>query len=235
MKEFLLENWTFITKLFELCAAVSGSIYLYRTKQNSLRIFVYFLWLTVFVETLGGYSRILQNNYDYDWYNALKNSVFCTNNWLYNIYAYLTIGLIGIFYSGLLSSKRYKIIIRILILSYSVFAIIFFTQTDAFFTMSLPYDMVLGTFIICVFVILYFVELMKSAILLEFYKLPSFYISVALLFWNLCITPLFIFNDYFRAINTEFIEFRILLLLTINMLTYSCFSFGFIYSLYKSR
>ncbi|TXD84183.1 hypothetical protein ESY86_06255 [Subsaximicrobium wynnwilliamsii] len=235
MQDFLINNDEFFTKFFELAAAVSGSIYLNKTKHKTIRIFVYYLWLTVVVETLGVYTQILQNNYDYEWYIALKNSVFCPNTWLYNIYSFLAIGLIGIFYSGLLSSKKFKIIIRGSIVAYSLFTIVFFLQTNAFFVMSLPYNMLLGTMIICVFVVLYFLELIRSEVLLKFYKLPSFYISVALLFWYLCVAPLFIFGSYYRAVNTDFIQFRVLLLLIINILTYSCFSFGFIYSLYKNK
>ena len=205
MNDFLFEYKSLITKLFELAAAISGSWYLRKTKNEKIRIFVYYLWLAVIVETLGGYTKVLQNNYDYSWFVALKNSIFCRNSWLYNIYNFLSIGLLGIYYSDLLISKSFKIIVRSVFLIY------------------------------CVFTLVYFIELIRSEYILQYYKMPSFYISISLLLWHLCVTPLFIFNSYFRAVNVEFVSFRTLFLLYINIFTYICLTFGFWYSLYKSK
>jgi len=224
-----------ITKTVEFIAALSGTIYLRKTKNYSLKIFVQYLWLTVIVEWLGTYPQILQNNYNYSWYIDLKNSVFCENRWLYNIYSLLTIGLFGVFYSDLLSIKIFKVIIRGVVVFYTVFSIIFYIFTDAFFIKGLPYDNILASVIVSLFVVFYFIELMRSEFILIYYKLPSFYISVALLLWYLMVTPLFIFDAYFYAMNTQFIEFRGLLLLLINIFTYLCFAFGFWYSLKKSK
>jgi hypothetical protein len=235
LNEFLYENRAFITKFFEITAAIFGSVYLHKTNNQKLKIFVVFLWITVVVEVLGYYKTILQNNYDYSWFIAWKNSVFCQNIWLYNIYGFFRIGLLGIFYSDLLLKTSFKLFIRSIILIYIVFSLFYYIFTDAFFVMGLPYDYILASIIISIYVILYFVELMNSDFILQYYKLPSFYISVALLFWHLCATPLFIYSSYFLPFNTEFVNFRTLLLLYINILTYSCIIFGFWYSLKKSK
>jgi len=235
LNDFLFENRSFITKLFEIVTAISGSWYLHKTKNEKIRIFVYYLWLTVVVEVLGFYRQILQYDYDYAWFIAIKNSVFHQNTWLYNIYSFLAIGLLGVFYSDLFISKSFKLLIRGIVLVYSVFTIFYYTFTDAFFTMGLPYDDILASVIITIYIICYFIELMRSEYILQYYKLPSFYISIALLLWYLCVTPLFIFNSYFRAVNIEFVAFRSLFLLYINIFTYSCISFGFWYSLKKSK
>ncbi len=236
MKQFLLNNLDFLTYYaLEIIAAISGTIYLRKTKNEKLRLFVNYLWLIVAVELIGRYSYILQNNYDYEWYINLKNSVFCRNRWLYNLYGFLSIGLLGIFYSNLLTNKNFKILIRSIVIAYSAFSVFFYTFTDAFFYRTIPYDDVLGSIIICLFVVLYFIELIRSDYILVYNKLPSFYISVALLLWYLCATPLFIFDSYFYAINTKFVEFRSSFLLIINIFTYSCYTFGFWYSLKKSK
>ena len=235
MNEFLYENRSIITKFFEISAAVWATIYVRKTKSQKLRIFATFLWLTVILETLGVYKSFLQNNYDYNWFVTWKNSVFCQNIWLYNIYSFLTIGFLGVFYSDLISSKSSKILIRFIVVIYSIFSIIYYTTTDAFFVMGMPYDNILASVIISIYIIIYFIELMKSNFILQYYKLPSFYISVALLLWHLCATPLFIYNSYFLPFNTEFVNFRTLLLMYINIFTYSCITFGFWYSLKKSK
>jgi hypothetical protein len=233
--EFLLAYKNVIIDFFEIVAAISGSYYISKNPTSVIKIFVYYLWLTVFVEIFGAYGFLLLNNYDLEWYIDLKNSVFCSNMWFYNIYEFLTIGIIGLFYSNLMTSKVFQHSIRAIFSAYAIFAFGFFTLTDGFFVMALPYPFIFGTATICIYVIFYFIELMRGDELLDYYKLPSFYISVALLIWYLCATPLFIFDSYFHAINTKFVEFRGEFLLLINIFTYLCFTFGFWYSLKQSK
>ncbi len=235
MNELLVVGLNNIYIIVEIIAAISGSYYISKTNNAVVKIFVYYLWITVFVEIIGFYGYLLLNNYDNSWYITLKNSVFCSNIWLYNISDFLAIGLIGLFYANLMTSRVFKNIIRVIFITYALFAFGFFTFTDAFFVKSLPYTFIMGTASICVYVILYFIELMRSDELLNFYKLPSFYISVALLIFYLCCTPLFIFDSYFYAVNTNYVEFRGKFLLFINIFTYLCFTFGFWYSLKKSK
>ncbi|MEM6515245.1 MAG: hypothetical protein AAF688_03605 [Bacteroidota bacterium] len=235
MKEFLLNNYAFLTVLFELLAAVSGSLYLREKGKRIFRIFVYYLWLTVVIEALGGYPKLMQHNFDYEWFVFLKNSPFCSNTWLYNIYTLLSIGFIGVFYLNLLEKKINVFVIRLIIFLYTLFSVVYFTMTDAFFYHMLPYNDIIATVVIVIFAIFYLSELIRSEEILIYYKLPSFYITAGLLFWYLSVTPLFIFNEYHRAINEYFNQFRHLLLLSINILTYSCFAFGFLYPLYKRK
>lgn len=235
MIDFFLYYDNIITDIFEIIAAIFGSYYISKVNNSVLKIFVYYLWLTVFVEIVSAYTYLFLNNYDLDWYIELKNGVFCSNIWLYNIYDFLSIGIIGLFYSNLMTSKVFQNSIRLICSAYALFAFAFFTFTDGFFVKSLPYAFIVGTGSICIYVIFYFIELMKSEEILSFYKLPSFYISIALLIWNLCVTPLFIFNSYFDSMNLKFVEFRSQFLLIINIFTYLCFAFGFWYSLKKSK
>ena len=235
LKEFLIDYRAIITQCFELIAALSGTFYLKKINNNGVRVFVYYLWLTVIVEILGGYRYLMRDNYDYEWFIALKNSVFCNNTWLYNIYSYLAIGFISIFYYNLMATFKARITILASLAVYSVFSILYFTLTDSFFKTTMPYHFTIGVTIICMYVLFYFLQLINNDIILKFYKLPSFYISIGLLLWYLSVIPLFIFNDYFKSVNTNFVEFRNLLLLFINICTYSCFAFGFLYPLYKRK
>ena len=235
LKDFLIVHQGLITNFFELVAALSGTYYLKKVNDNRLRIFVYYLWLTLIVEIVGGYSRLMLNNYDHEWFIAIKNSLFCRNTWLYNIYSYLAIGFISIFYYSFMTTFKSRITILSTLGLYSVFSILYFTFTDAFFITTLPYHFTIGVVIICMYVLLYFLQLIKSDKILDFYKLPSFYISIALLLWYLSVIPLFIFDNYFKAINADFVGFRTLLLLFINICTYSFFAFAFLYPLYKRK
>lgn len=235
MKELLIDNRAVITYAFELLAALSGSYYLTKVNDNRLRIFVYYLWLTFTVEVLGSYSYLMQYDFDYEWFVRIKNSVFRRNFWLYNIYAYMAIGFISIFYFNLMATLKTKIAVLSIWGGYSVFSILYYTLTDAFFIGTLPYQFIIGVLIICLYVLLYFLQLINSDKILNYYKMPAFYISIILLLWHLCVVPLFIFDGYFKSIDSDFGRFRILLLLFINICTYSSFAIAFLYPLYKNR
>ena len=235
MEDLLIEYRAIITNAFELLAALSGSYYYKKIQDKRLRIFVHYLWLTTIVEIVGSYSYLMLNNYDYQWFIAIKNSVFCSNIWLYNIYAYLAMGFISIFYYNFMTTIKSRTVVLSAFIGYSVFSILYYTLTDAFFITSLPYHFTIAVAIISLYVLLYFLQLINSDKILDFYKLPSFYISIGLLLWYLCVIPLFIFNGYFKSINSDFGRFRALLLLIINICTYSWFAFGFLYPLYKRK
>lgn len=235
LTDFLIKYGSVITIVFELIAALSGSYYLRKVENSLLRVFVYYLWLTFIVEIAGTYTYLMEYDFDYEWFQAIKNSVFSMNIWLYNIYAYLGIGFISVFYYDLMTSFKTRITVLITLGVFSLFSILYFTLTDAFFIAALPYHFFISVSIICLYVLLYFLQLINSDKILDFYKLPSFYISITLLLLYLCIIPLFIFDGYFQSINADFVRFRIVLLLFINICTYSSYTFAFLYTLYRNR
>lgn len=233
--DLLIEYGGVITILFEFLAALAGSYYLRKVDHSLLRVFVYYLWLTFIVEIVGTYTYLMSYDFDYGWFIAIKNSVFSMNIWLYNIYSYLAIGFISIFYYNLMTTVKSRITVLATLGVFSLFVILYFTLTDAFFIAALPYHFFISVSIICLFVLLYFLQLINSDNILDYYKLPSFYISITLLLWYLCVIPLFIFDGYFKSINADFVRFRTILLLFINICTYSSFTFAFLYPLYRSR
>ncbi len=201
-----------------------------------MKIFIWYLWFVVFIETVGMYGLLFQNNYDNKWFIWVKNSVFCSNIWLYNIYSFVSILIFGKFYSQILDDKFSKIIIKFAVIIYVVFSISYFIISGTFFSKSLPYDVLLETFIVFIFVMLYYRQLLKSDKILHFYRLPIFYISSSLLLWYLCVTPLFIFNGYIYEANQNFIQFRHIYLFIVNIFLYSCYTFAFLYTIrYKSQ
>ena len=222
---------SFVIHLIELVAALSGSYYWLKTKDESVKLFVWYLWITVFVETIGMYGYILQNNYDNELFIRIKNSVFCSNKWLYNIYSFVSILLFGKFYSQVINDHLSKKIIKYSIYSYVLFVIFYFGLSGDFFIASLPQDVFIETLLVFIFVMLYYKELLKSDDILFFYKLPIFYLSSGLLLWYLVVTPLFIFDGYLTLVNLDFYDFRDKYLLISIILLYSCYTFGFLYTL----
>lgn len=225
-----MPNYLLAIHLVELLAALAGTYYYYKTKDYQVKIFVWYLWIIVGVETFGMYGYLLQNNYDNKIFIWVKNSVICSNTWLYNIYSFVSIILFGIFYLRIIKDHLSKKIIKILILIYTLFTIVYFILSGTFFTKSLPYDVFLQTLLVFIFVMFYYRQLLKSDSILFFYKLPVFYISSGLLLWYLCVTPLIIFDGYLTLINEDFRRFRLLYLFIANTLLYSCYTFGFLYT-----
>lgn len=217
--------------IIELLAALAGSYYLLKTNDKLIRPFGRYLWLIVFVETLGLYGYVLQNNYDYDWYIWLKNSVWCTNSWLYSIFEVVTIAFFLYFYRLVIKDPKVKKALSVFFIGYLIFTILYFIFTDDFYSMTFQYNTFISTFFIVFAVSCYYRELLKSEQVLYFYKDPIFYISTGLFIWHLCYIPLAIFNDYFRLINNRFIQFRYNYMLIINLFLYLCYTFGFLYTL----
>lgn len=196
-----------------------------------MKIFVWYLWFVVVVETIGLYGYILLNNYDYDWYIWLKNSAICSNTWLYNIYSIVSILVFGKFFSQIIKKKFSKNIIKVSVLLYLIFSVFYFVFSGAFFYKSILYNWFVETFIVFVFVILYYKQLLSSDKILIFSKLPVFYISSGLLLFYLCAAPLFTFDSYFYEVNKSFIQFRHVYMFIINIFLYSCFTFAFLYTI----
>ncbi len=219
---------------FELAAALAGSYYWLKTNDESVRPFVWYLWFTVIVETLAMYTY-LYDNIDNSFINWIDNSVFHGNTWLYNIYNSVSLILIGMFMISNTKNETSHKIIKVIVLVCSLFTVFYFFITGEFFVMALPYDLAVQTFAIFIMVLLYLQELIQSEQILDFYKSHVFYISLALLLWHICLTPLFIFDGYYRAVNKEFIAFRTIFLDTFNILLYSCYVFAFLYSLFHKR
>lgn len=235
IRTFLLENYTIITHLVEIIAAIFGSFYLYKNRDQATRFFVYYLWLIVIVENLGLYAKFMHDNYDNELFILIKNSPFCSNYWLYNFYDLLALVLLSRYFRAIISNVKFNKYIKLFAVSYVIFAIIYYLLTGTFFKGGIDYNFMYQTILITIFVFLYFVDLMRSNKILGFRNSKHFYIITILWLWFLAITPLFIFQDYFSLINPEFISFRKLLLLSSNILMYLCFAIIFLLPSLKTK
>ncbi|WP_431157577.1 hypothetical protein [Winogradskyella poriferorum] len=223
------------THILELLAALAASYYWVRTKDRTVRYFVYYLWFIVLVETLGMYPYLYDLT-DNAFIQKIANSKMRHNYWLYSFYNPTTVFLIGRFLIDNMRNKTIHIIIRSLSLGYIIFAISYFLYTGTFFEQSLPYDIVVSTFIIFLMVLLYLRELMDSEKILSFYKSPILMVLIVLTLWYICITPLFIYEKHFVTNNPSFIAFHYFFIGTANIILYSWYIFAFLFSLrYKMR
>ena len=73
---------------------------------------------------------------------------------------------------------------------------------------------------------MYFSELLNSNQVLNLKEKLSFWISTGLLLFNVGMVPLMVFSERFNANN----ELRIVILICLNAILYTCYSLGFIWS-----
>jgi len=103
-----------IVNFFELLAAVVGTIYLKHTKYrvNLLtRYFVCFLWLTVLVEIIFGWTPwfiVKTESLAY-----LKNTFLSNNHWSYNIYFIISYVFYVFYFKKNITSKRIIVIFKL--------------------------------------------------------------------------------------------------------------------------
>ena len=216
--------------ILELLAALAASYYMVRTKDTSVRYFVYYLWFIVFVETLAMYP-LLYNLTDDAFIQKIADSKFRDNHWLYSLYNPIAVFFIGRFLIDNTKKIVSHRIIRSLSLGYLIFAVCYFLYTGTFFERSIPYDWVVSTFIIFIMVVIYLRELMNSQRILSFYKSPILMVLIVLLLWYICITPLLIYETHFVVSNQTFIDFYRVFLDSSNFILYSWYIFAFLFSL----
>jgi hypothetical protein len=56
LREFLLHNYGFLTRLVEIIAAVSGILVFKKYKDTAVKYFIYFLIYVAIIELIGDYT-----------------------------------------------------------------------------------------------------------------------------------------------------------------------------------
>ena len=200
MKNFLLQNYLILTCGVELLAALTGVIFYRKYKYSNAKYFIYFLVFIALAELASSYTNFIEND---GVFSFLKGTVFQKNYWFGALY--WTLGGI-LFYSyyflKLIKTKSFVVVIKISRYFFLVFFIIYvlFNWND-YFIKPFPVIDILGAIIIFLSVIFYFIEILKSEVVLTFYKSLNFYIAVTIFVWWLIITPLVFFNVYFRHVD----------------------------------
>jgi len=220
--------------LFELIAALAGSYYWLKTKDQTIRPFVWYLWFVVFIETIGMYP-FLYDQVDNDIINWLQHSFMRRNTWLYNIYKLVFLLLIWMFMKRNIKFSFSHKVINITVFLCIGIIILYFLFTGNFFITTIDYPIAIVTFSIFTMAIIYLWELVRSDQILSFYKDHVFYIIIATVLFYICITPMLLFEEYYLEINESFIQFRGLLLTISNIILYSCYVFAFFYSLHHKK
>lgn len=214
----------------EFTAAFAGSYYLKRTNDSLCRPFVYYLWIVTFVEILALYTFLVHSDTTNSILLTIRNSPFRSNFWLYNVFGLVLFNFVGQFYYRLMVSTTSKKIVMFIILGFNIGYVLYFILTKDMFT-SQPYLILVKTFLFFIMTLLYYRQLLLSSEIIYFYRETAFYIVTGLILWHISVTPIVLFMDFYKAINPNFVEFRVLYLLAVNFILYSCITFGFLYTL----
>lgn len=235
MLEYYLES-SFIGHFVEFLAAVAGSYYLFKTPhpKKIIRLFVYFLWLTVFIEVIGLYT-VYAYFTDYKNLEFLRDSPFERNYWLYNSFHVLSFAMYYFFFILHLNSAKTRRILTLTALIFLITVIINLIYSGIFFVAYSAYTSVGGTLIIIICILAYYYEILKSDNILNFYKNVVFYVSIGVLIWYLVVTPLFIYSKYFTLASPDFVALHGLIIILSNVFMYGMFIIGFLISSGRSK
>ena len=214
----------------EFMAALIGTYYLMKTKDSIIKPFVYYLWTVLLLELMALYTYLVHSDTAHPLLVMVRDSPFRKNYWLYNVVGLILFNFVSQFYYRLMTDAISKRLIKVIIFSFNLGYVLYFAITKDLFT-NQPYIMLIETFLYFIMTILYYRQLLLSHEIVHFYKETSFYIVTGLTLWYISVTPIFIFMDFYKAINSNFVQFRVIYFLAANIILYSCYTFGFLYTL----
>ncbi len=218
-----------IVNLFEVLAALVGTLYFKQLKyrvEELTRYFIWFLWLTVFVELVFGWTPWFIKNLDSLTY--LEESFLSNNHWAYNIYFIVSFLFYVFYFKNNIKSKKMNLILNWLMVIYFIASISSLIFTNVYFIGTSHVTYILGSILIFLSVMLYFYETLQSDKILSFHKFFPFYVAIGSMVFHLVVTPLFIYIEYYKIENPEFVQIRRLILYSANIFMYTCYTVGFI-------
>ncbi|WP_438424282.1 hypothetical protein [Aquimarina macrocephali] len=220
--------------LFELMAAIAGSFYIRKCRGDRFsRYFVYFLWLTLFVELFGTIPALI---YYGDLFPSLKGTFLEKNHWLYNIFFIYNFSFYIYYFCLNYKTEKLKVFMKALMVAYVLGAIVNLIFSDIYFIGISPFTYIVGTILLFVGGILYLYEILQSDKILTFYKTIPFYIAVGSVIFHLVVTPLFIYSKFYHMEKSpEFVDVRKIILNSAIIFMYTCYTIGFIVCSRKNK
>ncbi|MEM0517010.1 MULTISPECIES: hypothetical protein [Aequorivita] len=215
----------------EILAALAGTYYLKVTRPwfKSAKYFVLFLWITVFVEFVGSYAPAAYFS-GYQFLPFIKGTNFENNFWWYNLYSLLGYSFFVLYFISFVKNTVLKNVFTFLVALFVILSLGLYIYTDSFFKSTSQFVSIVGTLLVFFSVALFYFELLRSDLLLQLKRFLPFYLSVGVLVFHLCVTPIEIFSQYFNLEggNDLFVKLHVNVLLYANIFMYSTFILGFI-------
>lgn len=238
MIEFIINNKLYVTYIFEFIAAIAGIFYLLKTssRKPGVKTFVYYLCFIFFADVFGIYAVWAYFD-NYETLPFLKNSPLHRNFWWYNIiHVVILLAYAQIFIRQLVSERMKKVR---KVLSFGLILLVLYSIVcySTFGEFLFEYDisvLILSAFFILICIGAYYYDILTSDKILQFNRDVVFFISIAILIYQLCIIPIQIYSVYFNLENPDFMIFYATVLRYGNIFLYSMFAIGF-YMDYRFR
>ena len=228
LEDFIIQYKSEITRIVEVTAAFTGLLFYKKYKYTNAKSFIYFLVYLSIGDFINTYVYYIRNE---GLFNFLEGTVFERNHWWST--SFWKVGAIMFFafyYYKILKTKPFRAIIKFSGYAFFGFSVVYiFLNWDDFFIRFFPIISILGAVVIFLCTVFYFIEILRSDNLLNFYRSLNFYISVAIFIWWLIITPLVFYDIYSSAGDWNFIFLRWQIYLLANIFMYSTFTFALIF------
>ncbi len=210
----------------ELLSAIIGTYFIKKRLTNNETIyFVYFLWLTVFVETIGMLPRLI---YSYDFFNFFDYKLFYSNQWLYNIYTIICFSIYIIYFRASIIKRILRNMLSFLLFIYVSISITYFVVTKSLFEVFSIFIFILGVILLLISILLYFYEILNNDVIFKITQNLPIYIALGALVFHLCVTPIFIYDNYYIKSRPRFVEIHSIIRKICIVFMYSCYSIGFL-------
>lgn len=229
MLEFFIESF-FRGICYLIIAAITGWVYLRKVPDVPFykKFFIYYLWVILLVDLLGYYVAVAYYT-DYRVFGFIKDTVLERNYWLFNAAYPLTFIPYLWFFVAQLKSKDLQRWFKIGAGLYLILAVVFNITSGDYFTSYVSFHLIAGSILLAISIASYFIQILNSDQIINFYKTLSFYVGVGALLWHLGYTPLYILNRYnIMESSPDFLEVYKIMLSIFNLLLYSCFTIGFL-------
>ncbi|MFT5437341.1 MAG: hypothetical protein ACI840_001995 [Ulvibacter sp.] len=215
--------------IIELLAAIAGIYYIKNGPTDRVtRWFVVFLCITVLVELVALYAVIAYYS-DYKYFSFVECNVFADTKWIYNIYTIVNFAFLVYYFYTFLKGRLIRQVVKHAVISYILSSVVYLLIfEDIFFRELSQFSNIAGTLLLLTVIVLFYFQLLKSDVTLNLKFFLPFYISIGVLIFNLLITPIDIFDDFYSGEDILFTKIKNIVYLFSNLFMYSSFILGFI-------
>jgi hypothetical protein len=209
-------------------AAIAGIYYIKKVPSlKSTNYLVIFLWFTLGIEVICSYAPIAYFS-KYKYFSFVEGTPFKDNYWIYNIYLIVSYVFYIYYFRFFIRQNLWRSLLKYLTYIFVVASVVSLFIGDVYFTGYSQISSIIGTLLLFLTVVVFYFELLKSDVLLNLKRFLPLYISVGILIYHLCITPIDIYSQYFAPENPIFNQLRANVYLYTNIFLYSTFILGFI-------
>ncbi|MDO5981468.1 hypothetical protein [Flavivirga spongiicola] len=199
---------SYLINVLELIAAIVALIHYKKYANSSESYFLHFLWVTFFVDAILG---------------PLLSFFKLDNTWLFYGYTGVSFLFYYWWYYTILAEKLYKAIVMVLSIIFMILYIINGISVELH-----KYSFVIGASFVLVLAGFHLHQLFNSDYTLKLkYKL-SFWITIALVLFNISMIPFILLSKYFNVwINNSVFS---IILFFLNIVLYGFYIIGFIWT-----